>query len=143
MLKKSMPARVNAAAIRIASSGSTPAPSGRISSNDMRMPTTKSSPTAARTAAITSSGNRMRFSIDPPYSSSRWFRAGVRNSSSRWPAQAEISTPSRPPALQRNAASAKSRATRSRSWASATRVNARCAGSRVPLADSAGTQSWV
>ena len=63
-LKKSMPARVNAAAIRIASSGSTPAPSGRCSSNDIRMPTTKSSPTAARTAAITSSGNRMRFSSD-------------------------------------------------------------------------------
>ena len=34
---------------------------------------------AARTASKTSSGNRIRFSSDPPYSSSRRFDSGERN----------------------------------------------------------------
>ena len=34
---------------------------------------------AARTALNTSSGNRMRFSIEPPYSSVRWLEAGEMN----------------------------------------------------------------
>ena len=84
-LKKSIPAFVYAAAIRMASSGPVPLPSGRCSSNDIRIPTMKSSPTAARIAAITSSGNLIRFSSGPPYSSWRWLNAGVMNSSSRCP----------------------------------------------------------
>ena len=66
-LKKSIPALVNAAAIRTASSGRCHL--GRCSSNDIRIPTMKSSPTAARIAAMTSSGNLIRFSSGPPYSS--------------------------------------------------------------------------
>ena len=38
---------------------------------------------AARIAAKTSSGNRSRFSSDPPYSSVRWLLTGVRKLESR------------------------------------------------------------
>ena len=50
-----------------------------IASRLMRNPTMNRSPTAARTAETTSSPNRIRFSSEPPYSSVRWLRSGVRN----------------------------------------------------------------
>jgi hypothetical protein len=73
-------------------------PPGCASSSDIRMPTTKSGPTASRTARITRRGNAMRFSRPPPHSSSRWLVAGERKLSNRWP-YASSSMPSRPPSL--------------------------------------------
>ena len=48
----------------------------------------------------------MRFANEPPYSSSRVLLAGDRNCSIRYPDDAWMSMPSRPPSRQRHAASA-------------------------------------
>ena len=61
---------------RIAIASSLVSPSSRSWSMLMRMPTTKSSGTAARTASMRRRGTRRRFSSEPPYSSSRWLSHG-------------------------------------------------------------------
>lgn len=105
-LRKSMPSAAYRSAAVSASSKARPGrPPGCASSSDIRMPTTKSGPTASRTARITRRGNAMRFSRPPPHSSSRWLVAGDRKLSNRWP-YASSSMPSRPPSLQRTAAAA-------------------------------------
>ena len=53
------------------------------SSTDKRNMITKSSPTSARVRCTTSKGRRMRFSDEPPHSSSRRLVRGARNSVSR------------------------------------------------------------
>ena len=58
-------------------------PSGRFSVELSRHHTAKSSPTRARISRRISTRMRARFSIDPPYSSSRWFFAGDRKLSIR------------------------------------------------------------
>ena len=79
--------------------------SSQRSSPDIRMPTTKSGPTASRIASSTSSEKRTRFLVLPPYSSVRWLVAGDQNWSGRWPPESS-STPSRPPSFARRAPAA-------------------------------------
>ena len=71
-----------------------------------RNPRTKSRPTAARTARITSTEKRSRFSKLPPYSSVRRFTDGTQNWSIRWRAKAQRSAPSNPARWRRRAAAA-------------------------------------
>ena len=70
----------------ISSSSSGWSPSGRESSPETRAPTTKSRPTAPRTASRISSEKRMRFSRLPPYWSVRRLMAGLQNWSGSWSA---------------------------------------------------------
>ena len=82
-LSRSTPSCVNARSAVSASSRCRP--SGRSSSMDMRIARTGSGPSAARTARMTRRGKAIRCSREPPHSSSRWFVAGERKASSRWP----------------------------------------------------------
>ena len=81
--------------------------------------------TAARTASNTSRGKRMRFSSEPPYSSSRRLEIGDRNSCSRYPCAPCSSMASKPSRSARRAVATKS----SRTLASPARSSASGASS--------------
>ena len=110
------------------------------SSPIIRIPTRMSEPIASRIDSSTSTVNRNRFSIDPPYSSVLRFAKGVQNWSMRW-LVAHSSMPSSPPARARTAAAPKSATTRRMSDFSISFGQPRCIGSRIGDGAMRGSQS--
>ena len=115
-------------------------PPGWSSSPIMRMPTSRPSPIAERTASRTSIVKRSRLVSEPPYSSVRRFTRGVQNWSIRW-LVATSSMPSRPAASARRAAVAKSATTRRMSECSICFGQNLCIGSRTGDGAMVGNQS--
>ena len=111
----------------ISAASSTCSPSGTNSSALRRTPRHRSRPIAARRPRATSSGNRIRFSSEPPKASPRRFESGERNCWSRWPWPQCSSMPSTPAASMFSTV---------RRWPSTTAVMSRCDISRGGYAPS-------
>nr|WP_255596067.1 hypothetical protein [Cellulomonas sp. C5510] len=102
----STPMSTPAETCTVSTSGSASRMNASVSSNEMepsthstaliRMSTGKSGPTAARTACRIASGNRARFSRDPPYPSVREFARGDRNCAGSQPCPKCRNTMSKP-----------------------------------------------
>ena len=101
----SQPCAFSIRATATASSGSIPP--GIQSTALMRTLIGFSSGHTERHASKTSSGNRMRLSSEPPYSSARVFVSGEMNDASRYPCAMWTSSRSKPASRARPAASAK------------------------------------
>ena len=71
-------------------------PPGIHSSAEMRISMGKRGPTASRHARNTCNGNRIRFSIEPPYASVRWLNRGLKNWSISQPCPKCKNTMSKP-----------------------------------------------